>query len=84
MKFKGEKRGLDKAKVSIEQVPVCKTILVTGFSENTTHDAIKLYFESPRNSGGPVEKVHYVPKRGRAVVVFQDTRGLYIVGYYGT
>lgn len=76
IKTKGEKRGLDSAKVVIEQVPVCTSIVVSGISENTTHDAIELHFESRRNSGGPVKSVHFVPKSGRAVVVFQDPRGL--------
>ncbi|XP_022804124.1 uncharacterized protein LOC111341422 [Stylophora pistillata] len=71
-----EERGLDDAQVSIEQVPVCKSILVTGFSKNVTHNFIEQYFESPRNGGGPVEKVHYIPKSGRAVVVFQYTKDM--------
>ena len=73
---KGEKRGLDSAKVVIEQVPVCTSIVVSGISENTTHDAIELHFESRRNSGGPVKSVDFVPKSGRAVVVFEDPKGL--------
>ncbi|KAL9963045.1 hypothetical protein ACROYT_G032208 [Oculina patagonica] len=76
IKTKGERRGLDSAKVSIEQVPVCTSILVSGLSDNTTHDAIELHFESRRNSGGPVKKVDFVPKSGRAVVVFQDPRDM--------
>lgn len=75
IKTKGEKRGLDSAKVSIERVPVCASILVSGISDDTTHDAIELYFESQRNSGGPVAKVQFQPKSGRAVVAFQDPRG---------
>ena len=71
-------RGLDDAKFSIEQVPVCKSILVTGFAD-VTHDFIELYFESRRNGGGPVKKVHYVPKSGRAVVVFQGTKDLRLI-----
>ena len=67
---------MDSAKVSIEQVPVCTSIVVSGISDNTTHDAIELHFESPRNNGGPVESVQFVPNSGRAVVVFQDPRGL--------
>lgn len=76
IKTKGEKRGLDSAKVTIRQVPVCASIVVSGISYNTTRDDIHLHFESPRNSGGPVESVQFVPKSGRAVVVFQDPRGL--------
>ena len=75
IKTKGEKRGLDSAKVSIERVPVCTSIIVTGLSDNTTHDAIELHFESRRNSGGPVERVDFVPGSGRAVVAFKDPRG---------
>ena len=75
IKTKCEERGPDDAKVSIEKVPVCKSILVTGFSD-VTHDFIQLYFESRRNGGGPVDKIDYVPKSGRAVVVFQNAIGL--------
>ena len=63
--------GLDKP-----QVPVYKSIFVTGISDNTTHDAIMLCFESPRNGGGPVENVYFEPSSGCAVVVFQDRGGM--------
>ena len=75
IKTKCEERGPDDAKVSIEKVPVCKSILVTGFSD-ITHDFIELYFDSRGNGWGPVEKVHHVPESSRAVVVFQDAKGL--------
>ena len=77
IKPEGEKRPLDSAEVSIQQVPACKSILVNGLADNTTHDAIRLHFENRRNSGGPVERVQFVPKSGTAVVVFQDPAGLY-------
>jgi len=76
IKTKCEEKGLDLAKVTIEQVPVCASIVVSCISNNTTHDAIELYFESPRNGGGPVKRVDFIPKGGRAVVVFQDPNGL--------
>ena len=76
IKSKGEKRGLDSAKVSIEQVPVSTSIVVSGISDDTSHDAIELYFENRRHSGGPVERVEFTPKSGRAVVVFEDPKGL--------
>ena len=76
IKTEGEKRPLDSAEVSIQQVPASKSILVSGLSDNTTHDGIRLHFESRRNSGGPVERVQFVPKSGRAVIVFQDSAGL--------
>ncbi|XP_020630978.1 poly [ADP-ribose] polymerase 14-like [Orbicella faveolata] len=76
IKTKGEKRGLNSAKVTIKQVPLCTSIVVSGISDNATHDAIELHFESRRNSGGPVESVHFVPKSGRAVVVFEDPKDM--------
>ena len=76
IKTKGEERGVDSARVNIEQVPVATSILVSGISDDTTHDAIELYFESSRSGGGPVERVDFIPQGGRAVVVFQDAKGL--------
>ena len=67
---------MDSAKVTIEQVPVTTSILVCGISNNTTHDGIELYFESSRSGGGPVEKVDFIQQGGRAVVVFEDAKGL--------
>lgn len=82
IKAKGEQRGLDSEVVSIEQVPVYTSILVSGMSHNTTRDAILLHFESQRNSGGPVEKVYFAPESDRAVVVFQDQGGLLLFCNY--
>jgi len=76
IKTKGKQRGVDSAKVTIEQVPVTASILVSGISDDITHDAIELYFESSRYGGGPVERVDFIPQGGRAVVVFQDPKGL--------
>ena len=66
---------MDSARVTIQQVPVCRSILVSGISEDTTQDAIELFFESPRNNGGPVETVRFKPESDRAVVVFQNSTG---------
>ena len=76
VKTKCEGRGLESAKVTIEQVPVSRSIAVSGISDNTTQDAIELYFENQRYGGGPVERVEFIPKGDRAVVVFQDPKGL--------
>ena len=62
IKTKGEKRKLDSAEISIQQA--CKSILVSGLSDNTTHDAIQLHFESGKNSEGSVERVQFVAKGG--------------------
>ena len=75
IKEKGERRGMDSARITIQRLPVCRSILVSGISEDTTQDAIELCFESPRNNGGPVETVRFKPESGRAVVVFQNSSG---------
>lgn len=75
IKTRGEKIGLDSAKISIERVSVCKSILVSGISSDTTHDVIKPFFEIGRNNGGSVQKVRFHAETGCALVVFQDARG---------
>ena len=66
---------MDSARVTIQRVPVCRSILVSGIAEGTTQDAIELCFESPRQNGGPVETVWFEPESRRAVVVFQNSTG---------
>ena len=66
---------MDSARVTIQRLPVCRSILVSGISDDTTQDAIELFFESPRNNGGPVETVRFKPESGRALVVFQNSSG---------
>ena len=66
---------MDSARVTIQRVPVCRGILVSGISEDATQDAIELFFESPRNNGVPVETVRFKSESGRAVVVFQNSTG---------
>ena len=75
IKTRVEKISLDSAKISIERVPICKSILVSGIASDTTHAIIELFFESARNNGGPLQKVRFQPETGCALVVFQDTGG---------
>ena len=75
IKEKAERRGLESARVTIQRVPVCRSILVSGISEDTNQDAIELFFESPRNNGGPVETVRFKPESVQAVLVFQNSTG---------
>lgn len=75
MKEKAERRGLASAQVTIHRVPVSRSILVSGLLNDTTHEAIKAYFERRSSKGGPVETVRFKPKSGQAVVVFQDSAG---------
>lgn len=69
-------RPLDDERLSIEQVPVCNCVQVTGLSrENTTKDAVFYYFDNPKN-GGDVSNVELNIKEGWALVYFEDPQGM--------
>ena len=61
----------------VEQLPVCKCVQVSGFNKDTTiEDAIRYYFESPKNNGGDVSSVELNLKEGWALVHFEDPKGV--------
>lgn len=77
MKEKCGRRTLDGRKITItpaSQAP-CTSVIVSGLSLDASHEFVKLYFESPRSGGGPVDTVHFTEKRGQAVVVFNNAKG---------
>lgn len=65
-------KGLDKCKLRLERVPICTSILVTGLRDKTSQDAIQLYSENKKRSGG--EDVSHVERKGKdkAIVSFED------------
>lgn len=67
-----DRKGLNKCKLRLERVPICTSILVTGLSGETSHDAIHHYFENERKSGG--KGVRHVERKGKdkAIVYFED------------
>ena len=70
------KRQLEGKQLSIEQVPVCNCVQVTGLNqENTTKDAVLYYFDNPKNGGG-VTRVELNIKGGWALVHFEDPQGI--------
>jgi len=74
---KAVKKPLDGGQLSIEQVPVCNCVKVTGLNrENTTQDAVLYYFENPKNGGGDVTDVELKIKEGWAVVHYEDPEGI--------
>ena len=75
MKEKCGGRTLDGSKIIITSASPCTSVIVSGLSLDTSHDFVKLYFESPRSGGGPVDTVHFTEKRGQAVVVFNNAKG---------
>ena len=64
----------------VEQLPVCHYVQVFGFNkETTTEDAVRYYFESPKNTknnGGNVSSVELNLKEGWALVYFEDPEGV--------
>lgn len=73
-----EKKNLDENKITVEQVEICSSVLVTGLPDNTSEDTILYYFEnSKRSGGGEVSKVDFNPEQKRAVVHFLDSEGTF-------
>ena len=71
-KVSKDRKGLEGKKPHLERVPICSCILVTGLKKETTYDAIELYFENEKRSGG--KNVSQVERKGKdqALVYFQD------------
>ena len=70
------KRRLEDKRLSIEQVPVCHCVQVTGLNKsNTTKDTVLYYFENRKNGGGDVTNVEINAKEGWALVYFEDPQG---------
>ena len=44
--------------------------------ENTTEDALRYYFESPKSGGGEVSRVELDIKNGWALVYFENPEGM--------
>ena len=75
-----EKRPLDRVNVLIERAPVCKSIYVSGFSENTSKEAVESYFDEI----GALEDVVFSPSWDeeekpikRVIVYFKDKKSKY-------
>jgi hypothetical protein len=51
-----------------------RTILVSGLPEGSTENSVYIHFQKKKNGGGEIEKVELLGQ-GKAVVVFQETRG---------
>ncbi|XP_031563969.1 uncharacterized protein LOC116299450 [Actinia tenebrosa] len=63
--------SLDDCFFNIEQVKVCDTIEISGFTVNTTQDTILYYFRNKRNGGGDVERIDMIDE-GRVLLSFED------------
>ena len=71
-----KRRPLEGVTVSIERAPECKSIFVSGFSENTTKEQVEEYFDAFSS----LEDVVFSPwdekrKEKRAIVYFKEKKG---------
>ena len=70
------KKPLDGVNVLIERAPECKSIYVSGFSENTSKEQVETYFDEI----GSLENVVFNPawdedgKDKRAIVFFKEKK----------
>ena len=70
-----KRRPLEGVTVSIERAPECKSIFVSGFSENTTKEQVEEYFDALSS----LEDVLFSPwdekgKEKRAIVYFKEKK----------
>ena len=87
-----EKRPHEGAKVLIERAPECKSVYVSGFSDDTSKDQVQMFFESEVGALDPARGVVFSPlwdeeeqnKRcKRAIVYFKDKKSKYYsVNFY--
>ena len=71
-----KKKQLQKQIVSASCVEYPDCILVQNVVPSITEDAVELYFESERKSGGGiVREIQMDEKKNRAIVFFENWRG---------
>ena len=55
-----------------------KTVVVSGLSKTTSRDALLMYFESSKYSGGgEIETLEHQSETGMAEVTYKDASGIY-------
>lgn len=52
-----------------------QSIKAENLPESISSDYLTVYFESPRNGGGPVADVQLFPEENSAIVTFCDHKG---------
>ena len=64
----------------IERAPECKSVYVSGFSENTSKEEVQMYFDNEVGALDPKRGVVFNPrwdeeeKHKRAIVYFKDKK----------
>lgn len=51
------------------------TLEVKGFKADTSHEYMSLFFESPKNQGGKIVDLEYIPGSDVALVTFAEQDG---------
>ena len=61
----------------LEEEQAARSIVVSNISPQTTKERVTIYFQRRRNGGGEIDHIH-IPKKGSAVITFEEGEGLRI------
>ena len=61
----------------LEEGQAARSIVVSNISPQTTKERVTIYFQRRRNGGGEIDHIH-IPKKGSAVITFEEGEGLRI------
>lgn len=75
-----EENDLDGRLLSVSKVPMSSAILVDNLNPQSSEEAVQLFFENTRRSGGGlVQRVELVPDEKKCIVFFEDYKGNLLV-----
>ena len=72
---KAKTKRFEGAVLKISNPPICHSVLMTGFNQETTKNAIELKYENPKYGGGEILDVVYQQEEGKAVISFFEPNG---------
>ncbi|NXA74178.1 PAR14 polymerase, partial [Thryothorus ludovicianus] len=62
-------------KMTARVLELTQSIKAENLPDNISTDFLTVYFESPRNGGGPVSDVQLFPEENSAIITFCDHKG---------
>ena len=61
----------------LEEEQAARSIVVSNISPQTTKEGVMIHFQRRKNGGGEIDHIH-IPKKGSAVITFEEGEGLRI------
>ena len=55
---------------------VGRKVLVSGLPVGTTENSVHIHFQKKKNGGGEIERITLLNDQGKALVLFEDPKGL--------